>query len=77
MTLPMDPRPDDPPIEHQIETVAGELAREFAAVPEPTVRRIVKEAYGSFSSARIVTFLPILVRRAARARLITSVRPAG
>lgn len=72
----MDPRPHEP-IEHQIETVAGELAREFAALPEPTVRRVVREAYGSFSGARIVTFVPILVRRTARARLIASVRAAS
>jgi hypothetical protein len=54
----------------QVDKVAQRLSTEFSgSVPDPEVRRLVIEAYGEMSSARVTQFVPVLVDRRVRARL--------
>jgi arsenate reductase (thioredoxin) len=60
----------DPITRNQIEYAARELHEEFAGIfSEETIARYVAESSDLLSSARIATFVPLLVQRFARERL--------
>jgi hypothetical protein len=52
-----------------IDQIVTELAVRFPAVPSETVRTVVTEEFGFFDGAAISTFVPVLVAKAATARL--------
>jgi hypothetical protein len=54
----------------QVDKVAQRLSAEFSGrVPDPEVRRLVTEAYGEMSTAKVTQFVPVLVDRSVRNRL--------
>lgn len=53
----------------QIDHVRADLVREFAAVPEKMVDDQVALDVGRLAAAPVRSFVPVLVRRAARERL--------
>jgi hypothetical protein len=55
--------------ERQLEHVREDLAREFTAVPPTVVDDLVREQVASFHLAPVRSFVPVLVRRGARAQL--------
>ncbi len=65
-TLKTDPATDE---RRQIEHVRADLVREFAAVPEKVVDAQVSFDLKRFASAPVRSFVPVLVRRAAREQL--------
>jgi len=64
--LKTDPANDE---RRQIEHVRADLVLEFAAVPETVVDEQVTLNLKRFAKARVRSFVPVLVRRAARERL--------
>lgn len=50
----------------QVERVREDLRREFPTLPEHVVDRAVRHAEADLRQARITTYVPTLVRRAAR-----------
>jgi hypothetical protein len=65
--------PEERSTDQQVDDVTKDLSREFAQIPPEAVRRVVAEEFGSFEESRIRTFVPILVRRSAKARLRSQV----
>jgi len=63
---PTDPRRDE---RVQIAHVRDDLRREFPAVPAEVVDDQVTQVERSFTTARVRSFVPVLVRRGARERL--------
>jgi hypothetical protein len=60
----------------QVSKVAQRLADEYSGrVPDPVVRSFVDEAYREMESAKVTTFVPVLVDRSVRAR-IRELQPA-
>ena len=53
----------------QVRQLADELANELQ-LPVEKVEPVVSDSYRTLAQSRITSFLPILVRRHARARLI-------
>jgi len=54
----------------QVDKVAQRLSAEFSGrVPDPEVRKLVTEAYGSMSTAKVTQFVPVLVDRSVRNQL--------
>jgi hypothetical protein len=49
--------------------VVAELAIRFPGVPPEALQRVVTEEFGVFDGAAISTFVPVLVAKAATARL--------
>ena len=65
----MDERSTDD-VELLIDSLTRELIEEFEERVAPQdVERLVLESYRAYSSSRIQTYVPILVRREVRARL--------
>jgi hypothetical protein len=60
-------------ISSDIDQVVAELAVRFPAVPAEILRRVVVEEFDAFDGATISTFVPVLVTKAARARLTRNV----
>ncbi len=56
-------------ISPDIEQVVTELAARFPEVPPEALRTVVTEEFGIFDGAAITTYVPVLVARAATARL--------
>jgi hypothetical protein len=56
-------------ISPDIDHVVMEIAARFPAVPPETLRSVVTEEFGLFDGASISTFVPVLVAKAATARL--------
>jgi hypothetical protein len=57
----------------QVRELANELANELQ-LPVERVEPVVSDSYRTLAQSRITSFLPILVRRQARARLIAESR---
>lgn len=58
-------------VAQQMAAVADRLCREFApagGTAADAVRAQVREAWADFGSPRVITYLPVLVERAVRAR---------
>ncbi|MCW2670037.1 MAG: hypothetical protein QOJ48_1069 [Frankiales bacterium] len=53
----------------QIEHVREDLAREFQTVPPDLVAELVSRQVAAFQRAPVRSFVPVLVRRGARAEL--------
>jgi hypothetical protein len=62
-------------ISPDIDQVVTELAARFPAVPPEALRTIVTEEFGEFDGATISTFVPVLVAKAATARLTRNGAP--
>ena len=60
-------------ISSDVDLVLAELAVRFPAVPAEILRRVVVEEFDAFDGATISTFVPVLVTKAARARLTRNV----
>jgi hypothetical protein len=57
----------EPNIEQQIEGVVADLTREFEEkVPPDRVREQVMSHYGRLAHSKIMTYVPLLTRRASR-----------
>ena len=56
-------------ISPNIGQVVAELAIRFPDVPPKALQRVVTEEFGVFDGAAISTFVPVLVAKAATARL--------
>jgi hypothetical protein len=52
-----------------IDRVVTELAGRFPVVPPETLRTVVAEEFREFDGAAVSTFVPVLVAKAAAARL--------
>jgi hypothetical protein len=62
------PRPDADE-RRQIEHVREDLAREFTTLPADLVEELVRRQVAAFQQAPVRSFVPVLVRRGARAQL--------
>ena len=62
-------------ISPEIDQVVTELAARFPAVPPEALRTVVTEEFGVFDGAAISTFVPVLVAKAATARLTRNGAP--
>lgn len=68
--LTHDPAPDIASVERRlVETFADRL-------PESTIRSVVRDMAGQFAHATVTTFVPLLVERYSRERLLEIVRDA-
>jgi hypothetical protein len=56
-------------ISPDVDRVVAELAIRFPDVPPKALQRVVTEEFGVFDGAAISTFVPVLVAKAATARL--------
>jgi len=56
-------------ISPHIDQVVAQLALRFPAVPSEDLRSVAAEEFGAFDGAAITTFVPLLVAKAATARL--------
>lgn len=72
----MSPAPDSLPARdataderRQIEHVREDLTREFVTLPPEVVADKVSRQVAAFQQARVRSFVPVLVRRAARSEL--------
>jgi hypothetical protein len=71
-TPPMTDTPEDRTINQQLDDVERRLVAQYAgqrSMPEDRVRGVVHAVRARFVHARVRTYLPILVERAARAEL--------
>ncbi len=64
--MPQDPRADET---RQIQHVREDLTREFTGVAPDVVEEQVAQVADAFQTARVRSFVPVLVRRQARERL--------
>ncbi len=62
-------------ISPEIDQVVTELAARFPAVPPEALRTVVTEEFGVFDGAAISTYVPVLVVKAATARLTRNGTP--
>jgi hypothetical protein len=59
-----------PSLLDQVDKVAARLTDEYAgAVPDRVVRDLVQQSYQEMASAKVTTFVPVLVDRSVRARI--------
>jgi hypothetical protein len=64
-------------LEDQVDKIARRLSEEFSGtVPDPVVRSMVDDEYGTMKSATIKTFVPVFIDRNVRARLRAQPVPA-